>query len=144
MINFFWLWPLGALLVSSHILLTCAHHCGSFFFFLFEYFFIFMVKVLFSALVQGSAISPRDQDVGTCRGPASAGSRGYPQDERRWWEREKTRETRFDRAKSARKRERGRERETDRQTDRQTDRPDGGAGRVWQCFIFYHSFYTPS
>lgn len=36
MINFFWLWPLGALLVSSYILLTYAHHCGdySFFFFL--------------------------------------------------------------------------------------------------------------
>ena len=47
---------------------------------------------------------------------------------------------------SLRGREKGgeRERERDRQTDRQTDRPDGGAGRVWQCFIFYHSFYTPS
>ena len=36
-----------------------------------------------------------------CRGPASAGSRGYPQDERRWREkREKTHETSLDRAKS--------------------------------------------
>ena len=43
----------------------------------------------------------------TCRGPASAGSRGYPWDERRW--REKTRETSLDRAKSARERERERE-----------------------------------
>ena len=35
-----------------------------------------------------------------CRGPGSAGSRGYPQDERHQREREKTRETSFDRAKS--------------------------------------------
>ena len=35
-----------------------------------------------------------------CRGPALAGSRGYPQDERRRREREKTRETSLDRAKS--------------------------------------------
>ena len=44
----------------------------------------------------------------TCRGPAPAGSRGYPGDERRWREkeREKTRETSLDRAKSARERER--------------------------------------
>ena len=46
-----------------------------------------------------------------CWGPASAGSRGYPQDERRGREREKTRETSLDRAKSARERERERERE---------------------------------
>ena len=47
-----------------------------------------------------------------CRGPASAGSRGYPQDERS--QREKTRETSLDRAKSQdeqRARERERERE---------------------------------
>ena len=51
-----------------------------------------------------------------CRGPASAGSRGYPQDEwrrqererEREREREKTRETSLDRAKSARERERKR------------------------------------
>ena len=39
-----------------------------------------------------------------CWGPASAGSRGYPQDERR--RREKTLETSLDRAKSVRERER--------------------------------------
>ena len=44
-----------------------------------------------------------------CLGPALAGSRGYPRDER-WW-REKTRETSLDRAKSAR--ERAKERESD-------------------------------
>ena len=38
--------------------------------------------------------------VNTCRGPASAGSRGYPQDERRRRVREKTRETSLDRVKS--------------------------------------------
>ena len=37
---------------------------------------------------------------------------------------------------------RGRERERERQTEREW--PDGGCSRVWQCFIFYHSFYTPS
>ena len=42
----------------------------------------------------------------TCRGPASVGSRGYPQDEQR--RREKTRETSLDGAKSARGRERER------------------------------------
>ena len=42
----------------------------------------------------------------SCRGPAPAGSRGYPQDEWRQREREKTHETRLDRAKSARERER--------------------------------------
>ena len=68
-----------------------------------------------------------------CRGPASAGSRGYPQDERRRREREKTRETSLDRAKSARERE------------RESDQTGGAeSGRVWQCFIFYHSFYTLS
>ena len=41
------------------------------------------------------------------------GSRGYPQDERHQQEREKTRETSLDRAKSARERERKRERESD-------------------------------
>ena len=47
-----------------------------------------------------------------CWGPASAGSRGYPQDEQCWREREKIRETSLDRAKSTRER--------DRQTDRQS------------------------
>ena len=45
----------------------------------------------------------------SCRGPASAGSRGYSQDERRRLER--THETSLDRAKSAREGERKRERE---------------------------------
>ena len=54
-----------------------------------------------------------------CRGPASAGSRGYPRDERCRREREKTRETSLDRAKSARERERERKRERERMT-----RPD--------------------
>ena len=53
-------------------------------------------------------------------------------------EREKTCETSLDRAKSAREREREREREND-----QTG-VFAGSGRVWQCFIFYHSFYTLS
>ena len=44
-------------------------------------------------------------------GPASAGSRGYPQDE--WRQRERTRETSLDRAKSERERERERERKRD-------------------------------
>ena len=43
-----------------------------------------------------------------CWGPASAGSRGYPQDERRQCE------TSLDRAKSARERDRKRERMTRR------------------------------
>ena len=74
----------------------------------------------------------------TCRCPASAGSRGYPQDE--WRQREKTRETSLDRAKSSRERERKRERE------KESDQMGGAAesGRVWQCFIFYHGFYTLS
>ena len=47
-----------------------------------------------------------------CRGPASAGSRGYPQDERS--QRDKTRETSLDRAKSQdEQRARERERESD-------------------------------
>ena len=67
-----------------------------------------------------------------CQGPASAGSRGYPQgaqrqrEREREREREKTREASLDKAKSARQRER--------------ERPDGG-GRVWLCFIFYRGFY---
>ena len=70
----------------------------------------------------------------TCRGPAPAGSRGYPWDERRWREkeREKTRETSLDRAKSATERERERE------------RPDGVCSRVWQglgnAFFFTVAF----
>ena len=73
-----------------------------------------------------------DHDV---QGSASAGSRRYPQDERHWQEREKTSETSLDRAKSARERERER-----------VIYQRGGAesGKVWQCFIFYHSFYTLS
>ena len=73
--------------------------------------------------------------VGECWGPASAGSRGYPQDEWCRREKEKTREASLDKAKSARERERKRERD-------QT----GGAesGRVWQSFIFNHGFYTLS
>ena len=50
-------------------------------------------------------------EIVLCWGPASAGSRGYPQDERHRREREKTRETCLDRAKSAREREREREKE---------------------------------
>ena len=50
-----------------------------------------------------------------CRGPASAGSRGYPQDERS--QREKTRETSLDRAKSQDE-QRARERERERVTRR--------------------------
>ena len=74
--------------------------------------------------------------VGECWGPALAGSRGYPQDEWCRREKEKTREASLEaslKAKSARERERERD---------QT----GGAesGRVWQSFIFYHSFYTLS
>ena len=39
---------------------------------------------------------------------------------------------------------RGRERERDRERERESDQTGGAAGRVWQCFIFYHSFYTLS
>ena len=49
-----------------------------------------------------------------CQGPASAGSRGYPRDERR--RREKTRETSLDMAKSQDERQ-GRERERERESD---------------------------
>ena len=52
--------------------------------------------------------------------------------------REKIRETSLDRAKSVRGREREREREIDQ------TRGAAESGRVWQCFIFYHSFYTLS
>ena len=44
-----------------------------------------------------------------CRGPALAGSRGYPQDEQ--CRQEKIRETRLDRTKTARERKRERERD---------------------------------
>ena len=64
-----------------------------------------------------------------CFGPASAGSRGYPWDEWRQWE--KTRETSLDRAKSARQREIDRDRERD-QRERERERPDEGFIRVWQ------------
>ena len=73
-----------------------------------------------------------------CRGPALAGSRGYPRDEG-VGERRHMRRALI--GPSLRERERERER------DRQTDRPDRGAagsGRVWQCFIFYRGFYTLS
>ena len=50
-----------------------------------------------------------------CQGPAPAGSRGYPQNELRRQEREKTRETSPNRAKSARERERKGERERERE-----------------------------
>ena len=86
-------------------------------------------------------LTPTKSNSHHCRGPASAGSRGYPQDEGRRQEREKTCETSLDRAKSAREGEREIERERERERDQ-----TGGAesGRVWQCFIFYHSFYTLS
>ena len=73
-------------------------------------------------------------------GSTPAGSKGYPKDER--CRREKTCETSLDRAKSAREREREKEREGE--SERERDQTGGAAesGRVWQCFIFYHSFYT--
>ena len=79
----------------------------------------------------------------TCRGPASAGSRGYPQDERRQREREreKTRETSLDRAKSAREREREGEREREREENEQTG-VFAVSGRVWQCFVLHRGFYA--
>ena len=46
-----------------------------------------------------------------CQGPASAGSRGYPQDERRWRERERERERRHVRPALIGPSLRGRERE---------------------------------
>ena len=67
-----------------------------------------------------------------CGGSSLGRIQGYPKDEGHWREREKTRETSLDRAKSAR----GREREND-----QTG-VFAGSGRVWQCFIFYRGFYT--
>ena len=68
-----------------------------------------------------------------CRGPAPAGSRGYPWDER--CRREKTRETSLDGAKSVRERERKRERESDQ---------TGGAAESGNDLFFYRSFYTLS
>ena len=62
----------------------------------------------------GGITDVMDRSLSKCRSPASAGSRGYPQDERRWREREKICETSLDRAKSARERERKRERERER------------------------------
>ena len=53
-------------------------------------------------------------------------------------EREKTRETSLDRAKSARERERGRERERDQTGGAESLEESGNA------LIFYHSFYTLS
>ena len=62
-----------------------------------------------------------------CWGPASAGSRGYPQDEQRRQEREKTRETSLDRAKSVRERE------------RESDQTGGAeSGRVWQSLAMLY------
>ena len=49
----------------------------------------------------------QDCILSPCWGPASAGSRGYPRDERRWRERER-REPSLARAKSVRERERER------------------------------------
>ena len=63
---------------------------------------------------------------------------------------ERRHETSLDRAKSqdelrARERERERKRERGRERERERERPDGGVcSRVWQCFIFYRSFYTLS
>ena len=92
------------------------------------------------------SISPASEYSGliSCRGPASAGSRGYPQDERCQQEREKTHETSLDRAKFARERERQRETQRERERERKNDQMGvfAGSGRVWQCFIFYHGFYT--
>ena len=70
-----------------------------------------------------------------CRGPASAGSRGYPQNERRQREGEKTRETSLDRAKSAR----GREREKMTRWGCLQGLAESG-----NALFFYHSFYTLS
>ena len=61
-----------------------------------------------------------------CRGPALAGSRGYPRDEG-VGERRHMRRALI--GPSLRERERERERERDRQTDRQTRQ---GCSRVWQ------------
>ena len=65
----------------------------------------------------------------SCRGPASAGSRGYPQNE--WHRREKTHETSLDRAKSARERKRKRERESDQ---------TGGAAESGKSLFFTVAF----
>ena len=51
-----------------------------------------------------------------CGGSSLGRIQGYPKDEGHWREREKTRETSLDRAKSARERERKREREKERMT----------------------------
>ena len=75
-----------------------------------------------------------EMTIHSCWGPALAGSRGYPQDERRRRQREKTCETSLDRAKSAREGER----------EREKTGVFAGSGRVWQCFIFYRGFYTLS
>ena len=50
-------------------------------------------------------------------------------------------ETSLDRAKSARETEKERETERERVTRRGCA---AKSGRVWQCFIFYRSFYTLS
>ena len=39
---------------------------------------------------------------------------------------------------------RGRERERERERENDQMGVFAGSGRVWQCFIFYHSFYTLS
>ena len=71
-----------------------------------------------------------------CRGPASAESRGYPQDE--WRRRE--REDMWDQPWQ------GQVCEGERERERESDQTQvfAGSGRVWQCFIFYHGFYTLS
>ena len=77
--------------------------------------------------LSGAGVQPRQDPGGTLRMNGVS-------------EREKTRETSLDRVKSMRERERKRERE------RESDQTGGaaGSGRVWQCFIYYHSFYTLS
>ena len=69
-----------------------------------------------------------------CWGPASAESRGYPQDEQCWQERERRHVRPALIGPSLREGER--EREND-----QTG-VFAGSWRVWPCFIFYRGFYT--
>ena len=69
-----------------------------------------------------------------CWGPALAGSRGYPQDERR--RREKTPDSSLDRAKSVRERERQRERERETRW--------GVQQSLANLYFFYRSFYILS
>ena len=70
-----------------------------------------------------------------CRGPASAGSRGYPQDERH--QQEKTRETSLDRAKSQDEQQ-AREREKEIERD-QTGMFAAGSGNA----LFFTVAFIP-